>query len=1152
MDNSEEKRNYNFKILREEAVTRDELEENPHENVAKSIFKLINSEEKAITIGLEGTWGSGKSSVISMLREKIKSEKILIPVFQFDAWAHEGDPLRRIFLESFIVFISNSIKNGFLKTKYPEICVEELQLKKERINNREKITNTVSTVSTTWLVRILTISLFFVPIGSAIMSKVDFNKLGLEGKPDCLFFISAVLLSSPLIVILGNSIRCICRRLKHKIKFNDPLNWSFTQGDSKKTDRSQTSEDSERSSIEFEKYFIELLECAFKTEIKSLVIVIDNLDRIDPHDSLKIWSTLQTFLQQRNNPTTEDTNFNKVWFIIPYDRDGLSALWEKSNGKDKLKPIPKSFFDKCFQLRIEIPKTVFTIGEKYLNDKIEESMGEWLLDDKKAIKSILTNTRSDLADIPTPRSIKNYINQIGYLANNWGGIIPITSIAYYVFLRELLTESVESIKSKLLDGSLKTEMQKMKLDESVLMDIAGLLFGVNPKRGAEILLIPKIDEAAKNGDPKMLNDLYDIHGNNLWTVIDFYFKDKVIDLEFALSFSHCLYNSVWENNKNVLVRYLDILTGISFKSKHEDQWLDEKIIPHYISLILISEGREKFIDSLYSYIIKILDTALKSAESKKYTFPKGLIEIIDSIKKIGIEPEKITIENLSLNRLFEWKNNANYSILSNYIKPSISIVTEIAGSIKNGSPIHESLFDAIEYSINSGVTDKWDAVALNCKTYIEATAGAFTDQSESIYKILAVLEYKAKDKVHPIIEQVIRGGHFYSILHSLNQKVIVEASLLCGYILKTELHSTTIPAISNSTPGFDLIKLFWKTPNEDNALKIITEIRKYGLWDIIWIMATDKNNKLAGNIINIALIEVGTSDLFKASNGLQKLLNYSNIIDKENDKRSELTNKLLIYSPIEKEIIESKRIDIFAYRNVIQEIINKTQNSDVLHVIKESICEINEEVWEKGLTKNISLVKTALLLKEKIQYYLPNNFLNALKCVMRGISTKQDKQSKFLEYFQDDYIKVVSLMPASFITADFSKEMSKLLLDTKFIVPEIFYTINKSYFNYSKIAQEKDTINDSIKEIIEANKDYDRLSIIVDILENDEEKKYIPDSDFAELIKIPFNSLYFKYDEGSKEKEILKKVSDKLIIKIDKKITEEKSNEDTMKSEEKK
>ncbi|MBO8144200.1 MAG: hypothetical protein H0Z16_06435 [Thermodesulfobacterium sp.] len=99
--NQTNKTQYVLKLLREESVDKNLFEDNTHEKIAESISRLITTEEKRISIGLEGPWGSRKSTIISILKRKLKETTLSILLIQFDAWAHEGDPLRRIFLLRF-------------------------------------------------------------------------------------------------------------------------------------------------------------------------------------------------------------------------------------------------------------------------------------------------------------------------------------------------------------------------------------------------------------------------------------------------------------------------------------------------------------------------------------------------------------------------------------------------------------------------------------------------------------------------------------------------------------------------------------------------------------------------------------------------------------------------------------------------------------------------------------------------------------------------------------------------------------------------------------------------------------------------------------------------------------------------------------------
>ena len=52
-------------------------------------------------IGLEGGWGSGKSTVVRFLADRFAGNENYTVVL-FDAWAYEGDPLRRTFIKAVV------------------------------------------------------------------------------------------------------------------------------------------------------------------------------------------------------------------------------------------------------------------------------------------------------------------------------------------------------------------------------------------------------------------------------------------------------------------------------------------------------------------------------------------------------------------------------------------------------------------------------------------------------------------------------------------------------------------------------------------------------------------------------------------------------------------------------------------------------------------------------------------------------------------------------------------------------------------------------------------------------------------------------------------------------------------------------------------
>jgi predicted KAP-like P-loop ATPase len=70
-----------------------------HSLIAEAIAELVLSEKGGRAIALTGAWGTGKSTVVKLLEKELEKSSKPVKVVTFDAWAHQGDPLRRSFLE---------------------------------------------------------------------------------------------------------------------------------------------------------------------------------------------------------------------------------------------------------------------------------------------------------------------------------------------------------------------------------------------------------------------------------------------------------------------------------------------------------------------------------------------------------------------------------------------------------------------------------------------------------------------------------------------------------------------------------------------------------------------------------------------------------------------------------------------------------------------------------------------------------------------------------------------------------------------------------------------------------------------------------------------------------------------------------------------
>ena len=286
----------------------------PHRKVAEAIADLIRGDEEGgKSIGLEGGWGSGKTTIVSILFEMFR-QNANHKVALFDAWAHEGDPLRRTFLENLIERLTEGAdrgRNWIDKTSWEE--------RKEIIAQRREITETSSEPHISWIGYVLIFLIALVPIGIAFLnsSLKDIAFTFDTSQPNSKrFIIGLIICLAPLaIILLGLVVAGIKRRFSNsaetKVSAGGML-WTMLVNKAVTKETTKTNKTANPTSVEFEFYFADMMREALEKNDpereRKIVMVLDNLDRINPAEALKILSTLQTFLNPRAKESTPGIN----------------------------------------------------------------------------------------------------------------------------------------------------------------------------------------------------------------------------------------------------------------------------------------------------------------------------------------------------------------------------------------------------------------------------------------------------------------------------------------------------------------------------------------------------------------------------------------------------------------------------------------------------------------------------------------------------------------------------------------------------------------------------------------------------------------------------------------------------------------------------
>ena len=466
-----------------------------HAPIAAAVRELITTEPGGRTIGLEGGWGSGKSTVVRLLNDRLDGSGAHVVVF--DAWAHEGDPLRRSFLETLIKSVS--AKGWIGEQSWAE--------RSENLARRRRVEHTrpVSRIERPAIIAAAGAALFaiLVPLGAALV------EAGLAAdKSQALWIGGAVFAVLAALIVGGGTVWLLRGR-------DDSAGGAFLSlfsVESVTESTRETIETPDPTSVEFESTFRDLMREALGSDSsRRLVLVVDNLDRVSADDARSIWATLQTFLHHSHD--NREPWLDSLWVLLPYDRDGIARLWDESATvvNDETQPpatLADSFIDKSIQVRFEVPLPLLSDWRAYLESTLRLALPDCGEADSYTAYRPYAHRLADSDRAPSPREIKQYVNRIGALHRRWQHELPFASLAFYASLGIDGVKVADSLRRGTLHESALADL----LDDDVDAHLAAIAFNTSPERARQVLLGPLIDRALRRDTSDALVELLDRPG----------------------------------------------------------------------------------------------------------------------------------------------------------------------------------------------------------------------------------------------------------------------------------------------------------------------------------------------------------------------------------------------------------------------------------------------------------------------------------------------------------------------------------------------------------------------------------------------------------------------------------------------------------------
>jgi len=337
-----------FYLLPDHPITPDKKEDVRfgHQQLANTVFELLKNAEPPFTIGLYGKWGVGKTTIASLVKELAYNENF--KCLFFDAWKYERDSLRR----QFLIELDKQVFNNRL---YFKKRLNQSLTIPENPSLWEYVKRIFSNLALK-IIAALTLILF-------LLIFIDFGKY--ETAIDALF--SLGLLGSFISFVLSS--------------------FNIITG--------STQEYRTDSAEGFEDHFIKALG---ESELrdKKLLVVVDNLDRVEDSKAAGILSDIKTFLSQ-------DGSVHKVLFLIPCDdqalRSQLATIYGDEFDTDE-------FLRKFFNLTIKIPKFIDLDLFNYVRELLATSKVPEFQDNPDLEGVIIYALRNN------PREIKQFINSL--------------------------------------------------------------------------------------------------------------------------------------------------------------------------------------------------------------------------------------------------------------------------------------------------------------------------------------------------------------------------------------------------------------------------------------------------------------------------------------------------------------------------------------------------------------------------------------------------------------------------------------------------------------------------------------------------------------------------------------------------------------------
>lgn len=491
-------------LLRDETASEDEFESKGHQRTADALADTISdlAEFGGGAIGIEGKWGSGKSTVVGLAETTLAERRADdngcdFRFFTFDLWTHQSDDFRRSLLEELLNFIEN---DPVLK-RHKDFANKKRDLIRDRI--RITTNRTVNRFSLTGLVVLALaplIPLIYAWFGpSAIDRNADTLPALWAGLNNFQQF-SLLLVGS---VILTAALSLMTRKDNSITDAASKMLQIFKRESEERTEKQHIREE-DPTTVEFHSTFGDILSEIQSPKVR-IVFVLDNVDRL-PSDLIPAtWGSVRSLFSKAKKAAVS----SEPVVIVPYDRQHILQVFKQDRDESSTAYIREDLFRKTFSQVLRVAPPISVDWKKYFDKRVSEAFGTHIEpSDAFKLRKLLDLDLQIKQTHPTPRQINTYINDVGILRSQWGDAVPFPALALFVLHRQDFEGNIAHLKS----GPLEQRFLDIADLEDWRRDFVSLVFNVESGRAYQVLLGPDVEEMLTNPAPKNLSKLTQMDG----------------------------------------------------------------------------------------------------------------------------------------------------------------------------------------------------------------------------------------------------------------------------------------------------------------------------------------------------------------------------------------------------------------------------------------------------------------------------------------------------------------------------------------------------------------------------------------------------------------------------------------------------------------